>query len=76
MAPISPSAFAVRATIPEPLRFCLCRLAQSAPMRYSNRRRVAGVVRTPVMLVERRYFHPGQLQLITRSFVLSLQQLP
>ncbi len=41
------------------------RLAQSEALRFSDLRRVAGAILTPIVPVYRRHFHPGQLQFIT-----------
>lgn len=40
-------------------------LAQSDALRFSNLRRVAGAVLTPLTPVYRRHFHPGHLEFIT-----------
>ncbi len=41
--------------------------AQSEPLRFSDLRRVAGAILTPIVPVYRRHFYPGQLQFITTS---------
>jgi hypothetical protein len=52
------------------------RLAQSEALRFSNVRGVAGAILTPIMAASRRHFHSGQLQLITYSSHMSMDQFP
>jgi hypothetical protein len=51
-------------------------LAQSEALRFSNVRGVAGAIPTPIMAASRGHLHSGQLQLITYSSHMSMDQFP
>src|SRR5208337_430946 len=66
----------LRATVWASSWVCIRGLAQSEALPFSNVHGVAGAVLTPIMAASRRHFHSGQLQLITYSSRMSMNQFP